>query len=150
MKNRIELLGVAATCLLGASLASAWQQSSPPYVPPVYSPPVYSQGSIFGAPVSPAQNQVDSQTQMMNDLQNMLIENQNTLKQTVNNMPSYSYVAPPTTEAPSSTPLTQNFIQLAQPEVQPSMNTGYEPSAFTAPMMQPDLGDSEVSEDDID
>lgn len=149
MKNRIEILGVAATCLLGASLASAWQQSSPTYVPPVYNPPVYNPAPVYGAPVSPIQNQLDSQTQMLNDLNNTLQENQNMLKQTANNM-SYAYVAPPATEAPLNTPVTQNFIQLAQPEVQPSMNTGYEPSAFTAPMMQPDLGDSEVSEDDID
>lgn len=52
---------------------------------------------------------------------------------------------------PQSAPVTQNFIQLAQPEVEAPAYASYSPSAaFSEPQMQPDLGDSEVSEDDAD
>ena len=63
---------------------------------------------------------------------------------------SGSLMEPEPTAVPQSAPVTQNFIQLAQPEVETPPDAGYSPSAFSEPQMQPDLGDSEVSEDDGD
>jgi hypothetical protein len=64
---------------------------------------------------------------------------------------SGSRMEPVPTAVPQSAPITQDFIQLAQPEVETPYDAGYSPSsAFSELQMQPDFGDSDVSEDDGD
>jgi hypothetical protein len=56
---------------------------------------------------------------------------------------------PPTAEAPTiqNAPVTQNFIQLAQPEEPTNYDTTYAAPAYSGTDLQGDLGDSDVSED---
>ncbi len=134
MNKCILMRWVAVAALASLPLPPGFTQHWDPMAPP---PGWDPSTSFFGGPfptiIDPA-------------MVNTLIQTAHEIDPTV--FPS-SIAGLPITEVPAirNAPVTQNFIQLAQPEEPTTDDMNYASPTYSATDLQGDLGDSDVSED---